>query len=155
MPKNFPVPFNLFYPRVPPAPIKPSLAYACLKSVPLYPDTALKQIEYLRPIFEWHSTLDYLKNPPAGYLSESVDVLGELDKIAANLRGNGTKQYKNEFDFLSDLHTLTSVRVRDVHFSYSTLLLDLFTFQMGMEFVSISKDGLALPEIFLRCKRTT
>jgi len=152
VPKDFPYPFNLFYPTVPPAPIKPSLAHACLKSVPLHADTALKQIEYLRPIFEWHSTLDYLKKPPAGYLSEGVDVLGELDKMAANLRGKGAKKYKKEFDFLADLYTLTSVRVRDFHFSYNTLLLDLFTFQMGVEFVSISKDGFASPEIFLRCK---
>ncbi|KAK4224656.1 hypothetical protein QBC38DRAFT_514654, partial [Podospora fimiseda] len=149
VPIEYNFPYNFLYPSVPPAPIKPSLAYACLKSVPLHTDTALKQLQYLGPFFEWHSTIDYLKNPPSGYLSDPVDILGGLEIIASNLRGNGTKRYKNEFDFLTDLHDLTSVRVRDIHFQYTTLLLDLFTFRMGVEFVSISKDGLSVPEIFL------
>ncbi|KAK3994474.1 hypothetical protein QBC44DRAFT_391790 [Cladorrhinum sp. PSN332] len=150
VPVNYPYFFNLAYPRVPAAPIKPSLAYACLKSVPLHADTAVKHLEYLRPIFEWQSTLDYLKNPPAGYLSDAVDLLGGLDSIAVNIRGDGTKQYSNEFEFLADLDTLTNVRVRDFHLGHTAVLFDLFTFNMGVEFVSISKDGLLIPDIFLR-----
>ena len=114
MPKNLSPIEQYFLPSLPAAPILPSIAFACLKSVPLHKDSALAQLEFLRPIFEWQSTLAYLRDPPKGYLSEGVDLLGGLDEIAAKLKKE--RGYVNEFEFLADLYTLTSVRVRDVHF---------------------------------------
>ncbi|KAK4031867.1 hypothetical protein C8A01DRAFT_51188 [Parachaetomium inaequale] len=49
----------------------------------------------------------------------------------------------------SCLYTLTAVRVRDFHFVYSTLLLDLFSFPREQRFVSVSEDGLSVPQIYL------
>ncbi|KAL2146372.1 hypothetical protein VTI28DRAFT_4125 [Corynascus sepedonium] len=135
-------------PDMPPAPIRPSIAVACLKSIPLYKDSALQQLEFLRPFFEWQSTIDYLREAPQGYLSEGVDLLGGLDDIAAKVK----KQkggYSNELEFLTDLYTLTSVRTRDFHFHYSTQLFDLFSFVSDVRFVSISVDGLSKPKIYL------
>jgi hypothetical protein len=133
---------------MPAAPIRPSLALACLKSVSLHKDTALEQLRFLRPVFEWQSTIDYLRDPPRGYLSEGVDMIRGLDDIGDLLRKD-KGGYANEFDFLADLYTLTTIRPRDFHFHYHTLLMDLFTFRLGADFVAISKNGLAPPEIFL------
>lgn len=134
-------------PAVPAAPVLPSLAFACLKSVPLDKETAIKHIDHLRPQWQWHSTIEYLKNPPWGYLSEPVDLLGGLDQIKAKLQGDA---YRSEFDFLADLDMLARVRVRDSHFHAGSALLDLFSFKTGAEFVSISEDGVSLPEIFVQ-----
>ncbi|EAQ91769.1 hypothetical protein CHGG_00004 [Chaetomium globosum CBS 148.51] len=135
-------------PAAPAAPIPPSIAFECLKSVPLYKDTALGQLNFLRPLFEWQSTLDDLREPPEGYLSEGVDLLGGLDNITAKLQ-EAQGSYKNEFEFLADLYTLTSVRPRDLHFRYTSSLFDLFSFPRPARFVSISTDGISEPKIYL------
>jgi hypothetical protein len=152
--KDHPVPKNSteipdFMPTTPAVPIRPSLAFACLKSVPLDRDSALQHIDFLRPLFEWQSSVDYLRDPPQGYLSEGMDLTGGLDDIAAKLNRDKKGGYGNEFEFLADLHTMTSVRPRDLHFAAPTLLLDLFDFPITAQFLSISDDGLTLPKIYL------
>ncbi|KAK5651826.1 hypothetical protein OQA88_11595 [Cercophora sp. LCS_1] len=134
-------------PTAPPAPVKPSLAFSCLKSVPLNKTVALAHIQWLRPAFEWQSTLDYLKDPPRGYLSEAADLVGGLDEIAEKLNKS---VYANEFEWLSDLHALGAYRARDGHFNFLPTMLDLFTFSLGAKFVSVSKDGVSPPHVFLR-----
>jgi hypothetical protein len=137
-----------YVPGIAPTPIRPSLAYSCLNSVPLNQNAALAYVEYLRPMIEWHSTLDYLQSPPRGYLSEGVDLAKGLTDIAAKLKSSA---YKNEFEWLADLHTLINVRVRDSHFGVpSPLLTGLFHFKRGVKFVSISQDGRSPPRVFLR-----
>ncbi|KAL2135114.1 hypothetical protein VTI74DRAFT_9707 [Chaetomium olivicolor] len=140
---------KLTIPTQPPIPVQPSRAFACLKSVPLHKDTALEQLKFLRPLLECQSTLEYLTDPPQGYLSEGVDILRRLDHIAAKLRVGKRTAYGNEFEFLADLYTLTAVRPRDRHFSYSTLLLNLFSFPFSPQFLSISEDGLSPPKVYL------
>lgn len=148
MPKNLTSFERLFLPTVPAVPIRPSVAFACLKSIKLNRKTALEQLEFLRPLLEWHSTLDYLRNPPRGYLSEGVDILRGIDDIAAKVK-RGRNGYANEFEFLADVYTLISIRIRDGHVGYPPVLMDLFTFCMGVQFISISKDGLSLPKIYV------
>ncbi|KAK4118063.1 hypothetical protein N657DRAFT_675792 [Parathielavia appendiculata] len=138
-----------FMPATPSVPIRPSIALACLKSVPLYKDSALQQLDFLRPLLEWQSSVEYLRDPPQGYLSEGVDLIRGLDDIAAKLKEEKRGGYANELEFLADLRMLTSVRPRDFHFGYWTLLLDLFDFPMSAQFISISDDGLAMPKIYL------
>jgi len=147
VPKNLTRAEAILIPAVPAVPVKPSLAYACLKSMPLDRDIALHQVQTLRPYWEWQSTIDYTRVPPKGYLSEGVDIFKGLDDISAKLRTNSTP-YTSFFDFLTDLHILQG-RARDFHFLSLPVLLDLFTFVPSVKFVSISKDGQALPEIFL------
>ncbi|KAK4196429.1 hypothetical protein QBC40DRAFT_234455 [Triangularia verruculosa] len=150
VPKELSGLFELLQPPVPPAPIRPSLAFACLKSIPLYADVARKHVDYLAPLVEWQSTVDYLRDPPKGYLSEGVDLTQGLKDIAAKLQPGKKPKYPNMFEFLTDLHTLLSTRVRDGHVSIRSLLFDLFTFERGVQFVSISDDGLSLPRFYLR-----
>lgn len=98
-------------------------------------------------MWEWQSTLDYNKKPPRGYLSEGVDLIRGLDEMVAMLKANATP-WSNQFEFFTDLQTLQS-RVRDGHFGSYPLLLNLVTFRSGVQFLSISEDSLATPEIFL------
>jgi hypothetical protein len=148
VPKNYSQFEQALVPTAPAAPISPSVAFACLKSVPLYKDTALGQLDFLRPLFEWQSTVDDLREPPEGYLSEGVDLIGGLDDIAAKLK-KARGGYGNEFEFLADLYTLTSVRPRDFHFIYTSSIFDLFSFPRAVRFVSISEDGFSAPKIYL------
>jgi hypothetical protein len=134
-------------PNFPATPMPPSLAYNCLKSVPLHPEAAAELMEFLKPTFEWQSTLDYLKHPPDGYLSEPVDLMAGLDEIATRVK-TGDK-YGNMWDFLEDFKILTS-RTRDFHFGVLIALAGLFEFQWQVDLVSISDDGRAPPQIFLR-----
>lgn len=84
---------------------------------------------------------------PQGFLSEGVDLLRGPDDIAEKAKAAA---YRNEFEFLVDVYTLGDVRVRDMHFSRAPQLLDLFTFRRGVEFASVSKDGIAPPEYLQR-----
>ncbi|KAL1839214.1 hypothetical protein VTJ49DRAFT_1732 [Mycothermus thermophilus] len=149
------MPLNLTYtqtfviPAVPAAPVRPSLAIACLKSVPLDKEASLAHLDFLRPLLEWQSTIDYLRDPPKGYLSEGVDLIGGLDDMAEKLKRDGRRGYSSQYEFLADLYALTKIRPRDYHLAYDTLLADLFTFELGVDFVAISQDGLAPPEIYV------
>ncbi|KAK1749624.1 hypothetical protein QBC47DRAFT_465453 [Echria macrotheca] len=134
-------------PKIPAVPVKPSLAFDCLKSIPLDKERALAHINFLRPLWEWQSTIDYNKNPPRGYLSGAVDVPRGLDSIASKLQTTSSG-YANMFEFLADLYILQG-RVRDVHFSSFSMLFDLWDVRWGRQFVSISEDGRTLPRIFL------
>jgi len=134
-------------PAVPPVPVKPSLAFGCLKSIPLDKDSALAHLDFLRPHWEWQSTIDYNKKPPRGYLSEGVDIIRGIKEIAAKLKTT-PPSYSNEFEFLFDLQLLQN-RVRDSHFGSWPLLLDFFIAELGKKFVSISQDGRTAPQIFL------
>ncbi|KAK4448375.1 hypothetical protein QBC34DRAFT_352971 [Podospora aff. communis PSN243] len=136
---------KLVLPPVPLVSVKPSLALSRLKSMPLDKSKALAHVQYLKPFWEWQSTVDYLKNPPQGYLSEGVDLIRGTDDIAAKIRGD---VYANGYEFLADLNELQS-RVRDGHFGARNQVFDLWTTKFGKEFVSISQDGRTVPEIFL------
>ena len=117
--------------------------------MPLDKDTATKYINFLKPLVEWQSTVDYLKEPPQGYLSEGVDLVRGLQDIESALHSG---VYQNELDFLLAIRTLV-VRARDAHFAADIGLLGgLFTFRRGAAFAAISKDGTAIPEIFLSGK---
>jgi len=125
----------------------PSLAYACLKTIPFHKEEAIGHLHFLKPAFEWQSTLDYLTDPLPGYLSEGVDLLRGLDDIEGRMEDDAA--YENMWDFLDDLHTLTSTRVKDFHFQVRMSLYSLFKFAWGVQLVSVSEDCRKLPDIFL------
>jgi hypothetical protein len=78
-----------------------------------------------------------------------MDLTGGLDDIAAKLNRDKRGGYGNEFEFLTDLRTLTSVRPRDLHLDSPILLLDLIDFPITAQFLSISDDGLTIPKVYL------
>ncbi|KAK4119830.1 hypothetical protein N657DRAFT_684142 [Parathielavia appendiculata] len=93
--------------------------------------------------------VEYLRDPPQGYLSESVDLIRGLDDIAAKLKEEKRGGYANELEFLANLRMLANVRPRDFHLGHWTPLLNLFDFPMSAQSVSISDNALAIPKIYL------
>lgn len=75
--------------------LQPSEVYACLHSVPYDRDTDVKQIAWIENLFQFQSTLAYLKDPPPSYPLPAVDIFDELRNISASIASG---QYTNEYD---------------------------------------------------------
>src|SRR5690625_2184675 len=94
-----------------------SLAYDCLTSVPFKKEDAVRLLDGLSAFWEWQSTVDYLKNPPEGYMLPGTDIFAWLDDIRSKANAD---QYENEYAFQAEVRDL-AVSVHDGHF---TLELD-------------------------------
>jgi hypothetical protein len=129
-------------------PIVPAeLGVQCLQSVPLDKEGNAKLIDDLKLYVKWQSNIAYLKNPPADYTEKPVDVVGELDKLKAQLSTSGIA---SEYDFQMKVMNVFD-RAYDNHFVWQPdILASAMQFQRppGTELVSISKDGVAVPEIY-------
>lgn len=125
--------------------VNATLAYACLQSVPLDAEGDRLQLDGLRAFAQFQSTLAYLKSPPPGYLYPPVDVLEALDLVSQKLENNG---YQSEFDFQMDVSSVIASGY-DGHFSYKADITTIFGFLRLNALYSVSKDGLALPEVYL------
>lgn len=124
--------------------IKPSLALACLASVPLNLDKDIELIDSLIPYVEQQSTIGYLKNPPDSYLFPPIDIIGGLKQIKEKLQAGG---YKSQLDFAWGVNAIYN-QVYDGHFDYRPALLTVFGFQVSRSLVSVSKDGIELPKVY-------
>lgn len=125
-----------------PAPV----AWACMQSVPLNVTSALILVKDIIPYVNWQTTTSYLKNPPPGYLQAAVDIYGELATIQAKL-SNGS--YANEYQFEFELYRVFQT-AHDGHFRYSpTLVAGIFNFARPQPIVSVSVDGVSLPQLYL------
>ncbi|KAL6712713.1 hypothetical protein ACLMJK_009735 [Lecanora helva] len=125
--------------------LKPSEVSACLLSVPYDKQKDVEQIEWMQEIFQFQSTLSYLKNPPPTYPLPAVDIMGGLKNISTFIE-NG--KYTNEYDIEIDLFSLIS-SANDSHLSYVPYLHWLFTYHRGLNLVSVSLDGHQLPKIYV------
>ncbi len=86
--------------------------------------------------------------PPADYISTSVDLIGGLEMI----RKRAVDQfYTNQYDFDWDVNYLIS-RANDGHLTVGLCALEVFHFEHGVPLVSVSEDGLQIPEIYTFCK---
>lgn len=83
-------------------------------------------------------------DPPPGYLSPPVDILGGLATIrnmsAANV-------YKSQYDFDIELFQLIS-SANDGHFAVFPCSMQLFLWQTDTALVSVSSDGVQIPKIY-------
>ncbi|ORY09755.1 hypothetical protein BCR34DRAFT_365903 [Clohesyomyces aquaticus] len=123
------------------------LGLMCLQSVPLDKEGNIKLIDELKFFLQWQSNLVYLKNPPADYTEDPVDIIGEMESMQKQLSSGG---YENEYDFQLDLMTLFN-RAYDNHLAWQPdIIAGVMQFQRpaGTELASVSSDGVALPEIF-------
>lgn len=115
-----------------------------MESVPLHKDEALKLVESLVPYVEFQSTLEYLKNPPEGYLHPGVDVLGGLSDIADAVKAG---EYSSEYDFQTDIQALF-MAAQDTHLSFVGDAAGVFKFKReNTPLLSFSSDGNELPII--------
>ncbi|KAM0500448.1 hypothetical protein ACHAP8_004985 [Fusarium lateritium] len=127
--------------------IPPSVGIACLKSVPLDKKRDLELLDYLEPLIEFQSTLEILADPPEEYLFPGVDVLGGFDTIRSKLKNN---KYKTQYEVMTDLRSIFAAAY-DGHFDYPPALLNAFMYvRRGIDFESVSSNGIRLPYIFSR-----
>lgn len=123
------------------------LAFDCLETVPFKKHDALRVIDGLAAFWQWQSTIDYLKDPPMGYMMPATDLRARIKKIRNKI---AKEEYPHEYAFQDEMHEL-AVSVHDSHFNLQMDLLDIFVFrrkEIG-PIVSVSKDGVELPEIYV------
>ncbi|KAJ5601822.1 hypothetical protein N7510_011356 [Penicillium lagena] len=120
------------------------LAYNCLRSMPFDPINGTVFAAEMTKFVQWQSTLEVLQNPPLGYLSPPTNLLGGLEFIEAMaLIGEFSNQY--EFDQAINLLLATS---NDGHLAIETCSSSIFRFMLDLPVVSISTDGVEIPQIY-------
>ena len=121
------------------------LAYECLQSVPVDTDGDLKQIEELKEFINFQSNLNYRKDRIENY-DEPLDVISELDEIANNIQDGN---YESDYEVQTAMYLLFQ-KVRDFHFVFMPdLVTALPFFRNGGQIISLSEDGLSLPQVYL------
>ncbi|KAF4628586.1 hypothetical protein G7Y89_g9564 [Cudoniella acicularis] len=123
-----------------------SLAHDCLNSVPLNKTAALLLVDAMEPYLEWQSDSAWKKDPPADYFYPPHDIFGYLALVKKNLESD---QYANEYEFQEDLYNVFAL-AHDGHFVfYPDALTKAFEWGRQRSLVSISKDGVEIPQIYL------
>lgn len=96
---------------------------------------------------EFQSTLAYLKDPPAGWPNEPVDIIAGLDDIASKVN-DGT--YTNEYDFETDIAALF-IKAHDGHLNFNgNAYGGAFRWRrnLNIALISASRDGSAAPQVW-------
>lgn len=78
------------------------------------------------------------------YLYAGVDVIGSLDEISSKLQAGG---YGSDYDVQLDLYKLVS-STYDFHFNWVPDLVGAFAWNRQGALISVSSDGLSLPDIY-------
>lgn len=121
------------------------LAVACLQSIPNKKPEALNLTGSWRAYLEFQSDKAYLAQPPPGYLNPAYNIDAFLNQTEDNVR-SGT--YKSELEFQQDLF-YTFQQAFDGHLFFESDILNAFTFSLdGAGLVSVSLDGIQLPEVY-------
>ncbi|PIA97917.1 hypothetical protein CB0940_05763 [Cercospora beticola] len=125
-----------------------SLAYECINSVPFNQSAAVALIDSIRPYLQWQSTLQWIKDPPKEYaekIQPPYDILAEFERIDDCAKAGS---YLSEYEFGLDLYTCFQ-RTHDGHFVlFPDSITGIFAFYRTTPIVSVSKDGMSIPEIF-------
>ncbi|KAJ5560375.1 Interphotoreceptor retinol-binding [Penicillium frequentans] len=124
--------------------ISHELAYQCLMSMPFDSDRAVVFLTRVRKMLEFQSTVDILKDPPSGYDMPAVDLLGGIDSILDNVNN---ETYSSQFEMDLDVSNLIK-SAHDGHLVFQLCSQSIFSFQIDLPLVSISSDGLSLPEVY-------
>lgn len=94
----------------------------------------------------WQSTLAWLKDPPAGYMLPSVDILGGLANISEQ---TAARTCTSEYNFQLSIIELISA-AHDGHFAYRPDIFKAFIFRNSLvkDLVSVSQDRKEPPKIY-------
>ncbi|CAI7617654.1 unnamed protein product [Penicillium bialowiezense] len=120
------------------------LAHRCLLSMPFESDRAVKFLNQARKILEFQSTIDILKDPPSGYTMPPADILGGIDTIITKAKNNS---YSSQFEMDLEVNRLIK-SAHDGHLSFQLCSQSIFTYHVDMPLVSVSTDGLELPQVY-------
>lgn len=83
-------------------------------------------------------------DPPTGYTMPPTDILGGIDTIMNQARRNG---YSSQFEMDLEVNNLIK-SAHDGHLVFQLCSQSIFTYQIDMPLVSVSTDGLALPQVY-------
>lgn len=83
-------------------------------------------------------------DPPSGYDMPAVDLFGGIDSILHNVN-NGS--YSSQFEMDLDVSNLIN-SAHDGHLVFQLCSQSIFKLQIDLPLVSISSDGLSLPEVY-------
>ncbi|KAH8821445.1 hypothetical protein F5884DRAFT_87204 [Xylogone sp. PMI_703] len=120
------------------------LGLACLESFPFQSDLAVSFIDEYTKYSQWQSTIELLRTPPPEYLGVPTDILGGLSTIRNKAAQN---LYQSHYDFDTDLFNLVS-SANDGHYAIQPCSLITILFSMAKPLVSVSSDGVSLPQIY-------
>ncbi|KAL3470717.1 hypothetical protein BJX99DRAFT_238949 [Aspergillus californicus] len=121
-----------------------ALAVECLQSMPFDAKRGAAFVEDLKKYMQWQSDADVLHNPPTSYLSPPVDFWGTLEYLQQEAAANN---FANQFEFDTALADFV-FSVKDGHLSLIPCSYMPFSFVAPESLVSISSDGLELPEVY-------
>ncbi|KAL2831556.1 hypothetical protein BDW59DRAFT_169792 [Aspergillus cavernicola] len=121
-----------------------ALAHECLQSMPFNPQRGTAFVEDVRKYLQWQSNADLLKNPPTSYLGPPVDFWGGLDYLQQQASLN---KFASQFEFDTALSEFFA-SVNDGHLSILPCSYMPFAFTSHETLVSISDDGLELPQVY-------
>ena len=122
--------------------------YQCLTSVPFNGAISSRFIRYYNDTLQFHSTLGYLKQPPAEYQQPATDLIAGLGRIQQAINDN---LFPNQYSFEATLQQLI-YSAHDAHVQLVSGALAAFKFAAPFEIVSVSKDGIELPKVYIFCK---
>ncbi|KAJ0298750.1 hypothetical protein Brms1b_013304 [Colletotrichum noveboracense] len=109
--------------------VLPSIAYNCLKSIPVDKENDMGLLNYLEPYIQFQSTLEPLAAPPDFYLIPGVDVLSGFGQIRAKLTND---EYDSQVDFALELSYLAwRALSQDPDAQYNSLFVNPAQFAMG------------------------
>jgi len=127
------------------------VAYACQLSAPFNQNLSIALIDYIVPYVDFQSSLAYLRKPPSTYLMPAVDILGGLQEIRQNA---SVGAYSSQYAFDAAVADLI-LQAHDGHFTYVPALLAAFEYHNDIPLISVSEDGVALPEVYIGGKLTS
>lgn len=128
--------------------VAPDLAYNCLTSVPLHVEAAILLLNSLKGFLQLHTTTDYLRYPPTGYLWDAIDIPKTLSEIETKVK---SEKYNSEYDFQLDVTALIN-HCHDGHLPFTGDLVGAITFirsWTNTSLVSLSSDGIQTPEVYI------
>ncbi|CAG8953320.1 hypothetical protein HYFRA_00003528 [Hymenoscyphus fraxineus] len=123
-------------------------AYDCLNSVPLNPQAATDLVNAILPYIEWQSDIAYLKDPPTSYKMPAIDLWQSFNDI---LQGIKNGEFANEYEFQVKLFSTFNL-AHDGHFRFAPDLMSKIQFRRRVQLVSVSRDGVELPRIYVKGK---
>lgn len=120
--------------------------FDCVQRVPFNAAVASRFLDYYNDTLQFQSTLKILEEPPEGYQRPPIDVMHQLEEIRSNVSSGA---YKSQYAFELQLQLLVS-RIHDSHVMLDAGVLSAFRFASPYTIVSVSKDGLEEPKVYLQ-----
>ncbi|KAJ3104253.1 hypothetical protein HDU97_009421 [Phlyctochytrium planicorne] len=109
--------------------------HACYNSIPLTAEQKADHIASMKDIVDMYPFTDLAKDTSAPLFASKVDLVGELDKLAAD------NTIKTQFDLFTRI-TLLVASLNDGHFSYYPKCVNTFLFMQPWSFHATYTDGL-------------